>query len=105
MIKLLIDEEYGFRTWLAELTQENYAQLLQRWETMRGLNCLVPVPLIVPQAVRISDEELIAMLDRQESFFKCHIHEHDDSYLEGSSYEIPPEECFWMEDKRYKQYY
>lgn len=104
MIKILIEEECGYRFWLAEITQDEYAKLLARWETMRGLNCLVPVELIVPQAVRISDEEMIEMFDKGESFYRCHIHEHDDSYIEGSYYKIPPDECFWMEGQKYEQY-
>jgi hypothetical protein len=106
MIKLLIEEEYGYRWWLAELTQDEYAQLLRRWETMRGLCCKVPVPLIVPQAVRISDDEMITMWNREsvESFYRCHVDDYDSSYIEGSCYEIPLDEYFWMDGQKYSQY-
>lgn len=104
MIKILIKEEYGYREWVANLTQEEYADLLNRWETMRGLNCLVPVPLIIPQAVQITDEELIAFLDSGQTYYRCHIHEHDDSYLEGSYYRIPEAEYFYMEGIKYEKF-
>src|SRR5262245_48737628 len=103
MIKLLIDEEYGYRTWLAELSQEEYAQLLKRWETIRGMSCLVPVRLVVPQAVEITDEKVIEMLDAGQTFYRCHMHEEDDSHLEGSIYEIPADTHFWMEGRKYEE--
>lgn len=103
MIKILIDEEYGYRTWLAKLTQEEYAQLLQRWETMRGLNPLVPVKLIIPQAVKVEDSDVLAMFDDGETFYNCHIHDYDDSYLEGSCYSIPDDEGFWIGGQKYER--
>lgn len=103
MIKLLIDEEYGYRTWLAKLSQEEYAQLLARWETIRGMSCLVPVLLVIPQAKEITDEEVIVMLDNGETYYRCHIHEEDDSHLEGSRYRIPDDTNFWMEGHKYEE--
>lgn len=103
MIKLLIDEEYGYRTWLARLSMEEYVALLNRWETIRGMSCLVPIRLVVPQAVEITDEEVIEMLDDGITFYRCHMHEDDDSYLEGSRYEIPKDTHFWMEGHRYEE--
>jgi hypothetical protein len=103
MIKLLIDEEYGYATWLAELTQEEYMQLLARWETMRGLNCLVPVRMVIPQAKEIELEQVIKMLDRGETFYRCHMHEDDDSHLEGSNYTIPKDTHFWIEGRKYEE--
>lgn len=103
MIKLLIDEEYGYQTWLAELTQEEYAILLTRWETIRGMNCLVPVRLVIPQAKEISVEEIVVMIDKGETFYRCHMHEEDDSHLEGSSYNIPKDTHFWMEGRKYEE--
>lgn len=103
MIKLLIDEEYGYRTWLAKLSQEEYVCLLGRWETMRGLSCLVPVKLIVPQAIEISDDDVSRMLDNGETFYRCHVHEPDDSHLEGSTYSIPEDTHFWMEGRKYEE--
>jgi hypothetical protein len=93
---LYISEEYGYRDWLVELTQEEYCRLIQRWETMRGLNSLVPVQLIIPQAKEVEDYRLIP-----HGSINCHIHEHDDSHLYGSDYQIPPDEDFWIEGRRY----
>lgn len=101
MIKLVIDEEYGFRIWYAELTQEEYQNLLARWETMRGLNCLVPVKLIIPQAIEIEIDDVIAL--EEKTHYCCHIHECDDSRLEGSSYKIPEDENFWMDGRKYER--
>jgi hypothetical protein len=103
MIRLVIDEEYGYRTWLAELTLEEYAQLLARWETMRGLSCLVPIKLVIPQAVEISDEDVIKMHDNGETYYRCHMHDYDDSYLEGSRYDIPEDTHFWMNGRKYEE--
>lgn len=102
MIKLIIDEEYGCRTWYTELTQEEYAQLLARWETMRGLSCLVPVKLIIPQAIEINDEQAIEIVDK-DTWYRCHIHECDDSHLEGSNYKIPEDSHFWMDGQKYEE--
>lgn len=82
-IVLHISEEYGYRTWVAVLTTEQYQQLLARWSTIKGLNCMVPVKLIVPQAVEVD------RFDRSRVTHECHIHECDDSYLAGSDYRIP----------------
>jgi len=103
MIKLVIDEEYGYRTWLAELTQEEYAQLLARWETLRGLSCLVPVRMVISQAVEIDDETVIKMIDNGETYYRCHMHDYDDSHLEGSCYQIPDDAHFWMEGRKYEE--
>ena len=50
VVRLYIREEFGFAHWAAILTNDEYRDLLRRWETMRGLNCCVPVVTIVPQA-------------------------------------------------------
>jgi hypothetical protein len=93
---LYISEEYGYRHWLAELTAEEYEELLARWSTMRGLNCLVPVFLIVPQAKEF-DGTFVPC-----GALKCHLHECDDSYLEGSDYKIPNDlDGFWMSGIHY----
>lgn len=86
-MKLLIDEEYGYRLWEADLTDAEFEQLKTRWRTMKGLHCMVPVRLIIPQA-RPADPE------KQEPGWgyrvNCHVHEHDDSILTGcTDYQIP----------------
>lgn len=98
MVMLLISEEYGHRRWCAKLTEDEYDLLIDRWESMRGLNCLVPVTLIIPQAVELMDGEL-PVFDK-----RCHIHEYDDSRLEGSDYRIPPDKFFWMDGICYEEY-
>lgn len=97
MIKLLIEEEYGYRDWYAELTEQEFEELCARWKTLRGLNCLVPVTLIIPQAVELDDGRRV----NPEHTHRCHIHEEDDSYLEGCGYEIPPDDYFWMNGRKY----
>jgi hypothetical protein len=85
VVRLYIQEEFGFAHWAAILTNDEYRDLLRRWETMRGLNCCVPVARIVPQAERLKAGDLAnAAFD---AF--CHVHECDDSYLDGSGYMIP----------------
>lgn len=99
MPTLIIQEEYGYRYWVAVLTPEEYEALKARWCTMRGLNCLVPVPLIITQAVETSLEHLATLTD--EETLHCHIHESGDSGLEGVTYTIPGDTDFSMEGKSY----
>ncbi len=101
-IKLAITEEYGYREWVAYLTKTEYDSLLARWSTLRGLNCLVPVQLVVPKAEITEDFEDINLWALQAQGAKrCHFHECDDSHLEGSDYQIPEAENFWMDGKEY----
>jgi hypothetical protein len=99
MIQLLISEEYGYKDWYTELTDQEYQELISRWETIRGLNCLVPVKLIIPQAVELDGERE----NDPSHTHSCHIHECDDSRLEGSSYKIPEDEYFHMNGKKYNE--
>ncbi len=100
MIKLFIVEEYGFRDWYAELTEEEFEKLKTRWRTLRGLTCLVPIPFIIPQAKLLDDER-----EKDPTYtHRCHIHDYDDSYLQGCDYKIPQDdEYFWMEGKKYSR--
>lgn len=90
-------EEYGFRDWYAELTEQEYLELLFRWETMRGLHCSVPVIFIIPQAKELDDWRN----DDPSFTHRCHIHEYDDSFLDGSDYQIPKDNEFWIDGKIY----
>lgn len=102
MIKLFIEQEYGYKEWFAELTEDEYELLIARWESMRGLNPRVPVTLIVPQAKEVMDRTDFDNMIRDAK--RCHIFEHDDSWLEGSSYNIPKDKFFWMEGICHKEY-
>ncbi len=97
---LYIQEEYGYREWLAEVSEEEFTDLKRRWQTMRGLFCSVPVQLIIPQAREMEDKDFedlrISPYDKG-----CHIHECDDSYLEEVDYDIPEDESFWLDGKSY----
>lgn len=97
-MRLLIVEEYGYRDWYANLNYNEWLDLKRRWQTIRGLNCGVPVKLIIPQAVELDDSRI------QEVKYdkRCHIHEHDDSYIEGVDYKIPEDRHFWMDGRKYE---
>lgn len=105
-ITLVIDEEYGYRTWVCEMTPAEYAEALRRWGTIRGLNCLISVRTIFPTATRIVgvlEEDNFQYVNIHEvarrGYKRCHVHEHDDSWLEGSGHRIEPtaDESFWMD--------
>lgn len=93
MVVLYINEEYDYRDWIAHLSDAEYQDLLSRWATMRGLHACVPVTLIVPQAVELTEVPCLRSLGITH---RCHIHEWDDSWLDGSDYEIPEDTDFWM---------
>ena len=99
MTRLLIQEEYGYRHWMVDLNDEEYRDLIRRWETMSGLGCLVPVIVIIPQATPLDATSLAGMTFDAH----CHIHGCEDSYLDGSSYTIPPSDDgrFWMDGQPY----
>jgi hypothetical protein len=105
LVTIRIEEEYGYRTWKAVLTEEEYKEVLRRWETMKGLYCSVPVQLIIPQAVEIDDSDpIINVWKANDMGVKfCHIHECDDSYISGSEYVIPEYEdhLFFMDGVQY----
>lgn len=55
------------------------------------MNCLVPIPFIIPQVKRVEGigEESCWAVRFPEGTLCAHIHECDDSFLQGSDYEIP----------------
>jgi hypothetical protein len=99
MIHLHIDEEYGYQEWEAQLTEDEFAECMRKWNTMRNLNCLVPVRLLFPTALPISLEQMVVT----KFTHKCHMHESDDSYLHGTDYVIPDVsgENFSLDGKEY----
>lgn len=100
-MKLLISEEYGYRHWLATLTNDEYDTLIARWNTMSGLNCLVPITLIIPQAKELTDEEYFDNKLTYDNY--CHIHECDDSSLDGTDYKIPYTKEFCIDGRTYTE--
>lgn len=98
MVILYISEEYGYRTWYAVLTPQRWEELKTEWQTLKALNCLVPVPFLIPEAKSFPlwpEHEKYADLDvlRAEDvqIMRAHIHEADDSGLGGVEYTIPPQ--------------
>jgi len=93
-----INEEYGFRHWTAEVTQEQFEEICRKWQTIKGLNCLVPVTLIFPTAKKHCPQD-----DRVVDY-SAHVHEFDDSNFSGApDYVIPKAENFEMDGKVYQQ--
>jgi hypothetical protein len=91
MNKILIDEEYGYKMWIAEVSDVELSELIRRWKTIRGLNCLVPVTSIFPTAKEID----ILEEDIEKDVIKAHVHECDDSYFEAAGeYKIPESDHF-----------
>jgi hypothetical protein len=98
-ILLLINVEHGNAYWEAALSLEEFIELQNRWKTIRGLHCLVPVNLIIPQAKPIAEEPNLSWNTKYNR--RCHIHMHSDSWLEGINYRIPEAEYFHMEGQTY----
>jgi hypothetical protein len=97
---LVISEEYGCQMWYAILSEVEFEKLSKRWKTIKGLNCLVPINFIIEGAKPLVqydffsinfDNKKIHLID-VENFFdivECHIHQSDDSFIEGVDYGIP----------------
>lgn len=104
---LLITEEYGYQHWLAVLEPAEFDAAVARWKTMKGLNCLVPVTLLFPQAVLSNREELAAAEEQAaatgDKVVAVHVHEADDSRIAGVDYEIPDAENFEIDGKVYSE--
>jgi hypothetical protein len=115
---LKISEEYGFQSWYAFLTNEEFEEAKRRWQTIKGLNCLVPVQFIFPQAkmydrgverwnLRFTDERFqpedyeFENIWGQIAIVCAHVHQSDDSYLDCVEYEIPESDYFEMDGKIY----
>ena len=93
---IFIEEEYGYRAWLAIVSPDELAEIKRRWETIRGLNCMVPVPYIFPTAIQVDMDELERVISEYplERRVKAHVHESDDSSLSISDYVIPESNDF-----------
>lgn len=110
-VLLTISEEYGYRNWYAVLTRAEYEQICADWKTMKGLNCLVPVRFLVPQAkplwmLKYTPEHaftltLDGLAGMDVEIVGSHIHESDDSGLGGIKYDIPEQETFEFKGREY----
>jgi hypothetical protein len=88
---LIIDEEYGYRFWIAQLTHAELEEIVRVWKTVRGWNYLVPVQMIVPQAREIRETGFLPDFYKQADV-TAHLHDWDDSYLVGVRSEEPSPE-------------
>ena len=111
MTKILhISEEYGFNEWYAILSDERYEELKNQWKTLKGLNCLVPVRFLVPEAKNfpLRDEhkdygDLEYLQKNKVQIVGSHIHQSDDSWLEDADYDIPESQNFEFKGKTYTE--
>jgi hypothetical protein len=93
MNTILIDEEFGYKMWIAKVSDIELSELIRRWKTMRGLNCLVPVTTIFPTALEIDVD-----FDIGENVIRAHVHECEDSFFESADgYEIPESNVFFID--------
>jgi hypothetical protein len=103
-IILSISEEYGYRNWYAILSERQFEQLKEDWQTLKGLNCLVPVQFLVPQAkplwaLPFTQEHQVyltqdGLAQHNVRIRSAHIHEPDDSGLADLKYSIPEQRTF-----------
>lgn len=109
MILLNISEEYGYDQWYAVISEDRYQELKNEWQTIKGLNCLVPVRFLIPEALnfplrpehaQFSDPKYIESSGAQ--IVDAHIHQWDDSFLQGVDYDIPEGE-FSFKGKTYSE--
>ena len=95
VITINIEEEYGYRSWIAHVTPEEFEIIKKRWKTIRGLHCCVPVNLIIPQAI----ESFPKKEYMRGKVLHCHIHQSDDSFLDEVEYKIPEAEEFEIDGR------
>lgn len=112
-VLLTISEEYGYRNWYAVLSSELYEQLKKDWQTLKGLNCLVPVQFLIPQArplwiLPYTPEHskyltLDGLAGENVRIRSAHIHQADDSHLDYLDFSIPEQEDFEFRGKAYTE--
>lgn len=97
-VVMFITEEYGYRHWLAVLTEQEFDEFVARWKTIKGLSCLVPINFLLPKAYLANRDEFQAAEESATAHgdrcVSAHIHESDDSSIEGVDYVIPEQEQF-----------
>jgi len=107
---LLIDEEYGYQRWINFLTDKEFEEAKRRWKSMKGLNCLVGIQMIFPKARKstLAEWEDWADADTRSAsapeghrIIQVHVHECDDSRIEGFDWTIPEADVFEIEGVKY----
>lgn len=102
-ILLLISEEYGYQNWYGLYDENQYKNIVARWNTMKGLNCLVPVDFIIPHAMLYESRYPVCENSLDQFEIKhAHIHESDDSHLDGAN-PVPPADDFEIEGRVYSR--
>jgi hypothetical protein len=95
MSDVLIDiqEEYGYQHWWLLCTEDDFAEVCRRWQTMKNLSCLVPIDLVFPGARGQFNQwpPEAACKSRAENarVVRAHVHQCDDSWLDDITYNIP----------------
>jgi hypothetical protein len=106
-VVMFITEEYGYRHWLDVLTEQEFDQFVARWKTIKGLSCLVPVQFLLPGAYLANREEFLAAEENAEArgdrCVSAHIHQSDDSSIEGVDYVIPEQDDFEIDGRVYTE--
>lgn len=107
---LHIAEEYGYNAWYACVSDERYEEIKQDWQTIKGLNCLVPVRFLIPEARNLPVlpehnhlTDYSFLIENKVEVISVHIHQSDDSYLGDLSYEIPEQESFEFKGVQYSE--
>lgn len=113
---ILIDEEYGYRSWIAIVGDAELEEIKRRWMTMKGLSCLVPVPMIFPTASVCTVEDWLEWSDtemsqdrreeveREARVFHAHVHESDDSSFDAlPGFKIPEARVFEIDGETYRE--
>lgn len=82
---ILIDEEYGYRSWYVIVDDQKLDEIKARWSQYgtRGINCLTPVPDVFEDSVEYDEDELpldVKQFEKNRIFF-AHVHEPEDSYF------------------------
>ena len=112
---ILIDEEYGYQSWILICGDAELEEVKRRWATMRGLSCLVPVTMIFPHARRCTVEDWLEWSDtemsqdrreeieREARVFQAHVHESDDSSFDAlPGHEVPEAVMFELDGMSYR---
>jgi len=96
-----IEEEYGYRYWVCRCSDEEAAEIIRRWKTMKGLNCLVAVTMLFPKAIECEFRAWRKVMDLGAT--AVHMHECEDSQIKGVEHDIPETEdgSFWLDGKQY----